>query len=102
MKLIAAILALLLVTSSANASVEHIVYYKHHHMKVLHTPQSHPGNWTLCPTPAGIFICAVAVGIIVHEIMGPACAKPGLPNGYDTPTLWRPLCRDPSVVSVRG
>lgn len=42
--------------------------------------------------PGGFFVCAVLVGIIVHELMGPACAKPGNRNGYDTPTFWRPLC----------
>lgn len=61
------------------------------------------GNWHLCPTPAGIFICAVAVGIIVHEVFGPACAsksKYNVAHGYDQPTLWRPLCnwkRDPAA-----
>lgn len=64
---------------------------------------SSSGNWHLCPTPAGIFICAVTVGIIVHEVMGPKCARRGLPNGYDTPTLWRPYCRrDPKPIAVRG
>lgn len=46
--------------------------------------------------PAGAFICLVVAGIIVHEVMGPPCARPGLANGYDHPTFWRPLCKDPA------
>lgn len=65
-------------------------------------------NWYLCPTPAGIFICAIAVGIVVHEVLGPSCAsrtKYNIAHGYDTPTFWRPLCnwkRDPKPIAVRG
>lgn len=53
----------------------------------------------------GGFIAAVAGAIIIHEILGPACAKKGNKNGYDTPTFWRPYCkrtRDPKPIAVRG
>lgn len=53
----------------------------------------------------GGFIAAVAGAIIIHEILGPACAKKGNKNGYDTPTLWRPYCKrsiDPKPIAVRG
>ncbi len=50
----------------------------------------------------GGFIAAVATAIVIHEILGPKCAKPGLKNGYDSPTFWRPLCENTNVVSVRG
>lgn len=73
-----------------------------HHVKPI-VPVDPSSQRFLCwANPAGVFICAVAIGIIVHEIMGPKCAKPGNKNGYDTPTFWRPLCSDPAVVSVRG
>lgn len=64
-------------------------------------------NWHLCPTPAGIFICAVTVAIVVHELRGPACAsksKYNVARGYDQPTFWRPLCRfkrEPAVKPIR-
>lgn len=45
------------------------------------------------------FIFTVALIIVVHEIMGPPCARKGAKNGYDYPRLWRPTCllkkRDP-------
>lgn len=97
--------------SRANAGAEYILFHHHHHIykpliKPLVSDPVKPGgggsNWTLCPTPAGIIICAITVGIIVHEVLGPKCAKPGLSNGYDTPTLWRPLCSDPQAIAVRG
>lgn len=72
------------------------------------TPKASPQgggsqNFTLCPTPAGIFICAVTAAIVVDEIgravAGPACATGKLTRKsyfglvVDEPRLWRPLCK---------
>lgn len=55
----------------------------------------------------GGFIAGVTIAIIVHEILGPACArktKYNVAHGYDQPRFWRPLCkvkRDPKPIAVR-
>lgn len=71
-------------------------------------------NWHLCPTPAGIFICAVTVMIVADEVKrsidGPACATMKPRRSWfgmvkDEPKLWRKLCkwkRDPKPIAVRG
>lgn len=69
------------------------------------SPQSFGGGGAWCTGGCvwvGGFIAAVAGAIIVHEILGPACANPGNKNGYDSPTLWRPLCnwKDPAQTAV--
>lgn len=112
MRLIAAILALLLVTSSAKAGAEHLIYYKHHHMKAPPTTPKQPGNWYLCPTPAGIFICVIGAMIIADEIKraidGPSCATMKPRKSYfgdviDEPKLWgRPICGWVDPLSTRG
>lgn len=67
-------------------------------------PHASHGQRFLCvANPAGFFICAVTVAIVVHELSGPACAsntKRNRARGYDTPALWRPLCnwKDPQRV----
>ena len=54
-----------------------------------------------CPWIAG-FIGVVTVAIVIHEALGPACASRGLKNGYDEPRLWRPMCKKPGPIAVRG
>lgn len=98
------LIALALAISPAHARYHHVPVVK----AVKGVPAHHHGQRVICiANPAGFFICAVAVGIIVHEVMGPACAsntKANRDHGYDSPTWWRPLCgwRDPNTVSVRG
>lgn len=102
MKKLALALALTTVISApAFAGGVYVLYPHHyHHAKAAASGGSSSGNWTLCPTPAGLFICVVTVAIIVHEVLGPACARPGLKDGYDEPRLWRPLCRKTKPVFV--
>lgn len=106
MKKIAAVIAVLLLTSTAASAW--------HHVAVAPVAKGAPffgsnGNkFLFCPTPAGIFICAIAAYGIWHELNGPKCAsnsKYNVANGYNYPAFWRPLCADPKrryAVSVRG
>lgn len=103
--------ALAIASSTVNAGYHHVVIPV---VKVV-APKAAPpiahhghGQRFICvANPAGFFICAVAVAIIVHEVRGPACAsnsKYNVGHGYDTPTLWRPLCkfkRDPSARAAK-
>lgn len=58
-----------------------------------------------CVWVAG-YIMLVTSAIIVHEVLGPACAsntKAKRKWGYDKPTFWRPYCKHHrKVVRVRG
>lgn len=60
----------------------------------------------ICPTPAGIFICAIFVAGLIHEMNGPACAsnsKYNVAHGYNFPRFWRPWCHnDQKPIRVRG
>lgn len=69
------------------------------------------GNWHVCPTPAGIFICIVGGMIIVDEVkkaMEGKCATMQPRRSWfgmtpDEPRLWKPLCNfKPDPISTRG
>lgn len=102
-------------TGQASAGFE-TFFFHHHYTKPTPTPKGAPWNgsggnkFLWCPTPAGWFICAIAVAGIIHELEGPACSSDtpyNRANGYDSPAFWRPLCsqqeaRPVNVVRVRG
>lgn len=109
MKKLAAALAILFFASQSAQAWHHVVAPVTTSKIATSGGITGGGSKTLiCPTPAGIFICAIFLYGLIHELKGPKCAsnsKYNVANGYNYPALWRPLCADPKrryAVSVRG
>lgn len=97
-------------SSPAHAGGEYILFHHHHHIykpliKPLVSDPVKPGgggsNWTLCPTPAGWVICAIAVGITIrtYQEIQKGCTR----DQENWPArLWMKICDWKEPISVRN